>query len=144
MQSMTFDPSAADIGPQVVDNAAQGLQAGATAATSFTELVPAGADDVSVQATMAFAEEAGQMLAVNQAAQRRTHAHGRGLHTDRADVCKSRRLGCQASRCHTIRRLRAGQGVWAIGRLHRACAILDRCLIATCWAVRWNRAAINH
>ncbi len=69
MQSLTFDPSAADIGPQVVDNAAQGLQAGATAATSFTELLPAGADDVSVRAMMAFAEEAAQMLAVHQAAQ---------------------------------------------------------------------------
>jgi hypothetical protein len=69
MQSMTFDPSAVDIGPQVVDNAAQGLQAGTTAATSLAELVPAGADDVSVRAVMAFAEEAAQLLALNQAAQ---------------------------------------------------------------------------
>ncbi len=69
MQSMSFDPAVANIGSQVVDNAFQGLQAGVTASTSVNALVPAGADEVSAHAAMAFATEAAQMLALNKAAQ---------------------------------------------------------------------------
>lgn len=69
MQVMTFHPAAATVGPQVVENAAQGLDAASTAATSIAALVPAGADDVSLRAAAAFAEEAAQLLALSQAAQ---------------------------------------------------------------------------
>lgn len=69
MQSMTFDSATADIGSQISDNAYQGLQAGASASNVLSSLFPAGADEVSAQAVMAFAHEAAQMLALNQAAQ---------------------------------------------------------------------------
>ncbi|SOJ57894.1 PE family immunomodulator PE35 [Mycobacterium simulans] len=69
MQPMTIDSAAADIGSQISDNAFQGLQDGATASTSLTSLLPAGADEVSAQAAMAFATEGAQLLALNQAAQ---------------------------------------------------------------------------
>ena len=39
------------------------------AAPALTELVPAGADEVSLRAAMAFAAEAAQLLAPNKAAQ---------------------------------------------------------------------------
>ena len=55
MQSLSFDPAAASIGPQVVTNAIDGLEAGAAAATSLTGLAPAGADDVSMQTATAMA-----------------------------------------------------------------------------------------
>ncbi len=95
---MTFDPSAADIGPQVVDNAAQGLQAGATAATSLTELMPAGADEVSLQAMLAFADDAAQLLALNQAAQQELMRTGEAFTRiariyQEADVLAARRVG---------------------------------------------------
>jgi hypothetical protein len=38
-------------------------------AAPLTSLVPAGREEVSMQAALAFAEEAAQMLALNQAAQ---------------------------------------------------------------------------
>ena len=69
MQSMSFDPAAANIGSQVVRGAMQGLQAGVTASPSVTALPPAGADEVSAQAAMAFAAEAAGMLGLNTAAQ---------------------------------------------------------------------------
>jgi hypothetical protein len=68
MQSMSFDPAAANIGPQLVEDAVRGIQAGTTAAPSLTTLVPAGADEVSLRAAMAFATEAAQLLALSQAA----------------------------------------------------------------------------
>jgi uncharacterized protein YukE len=69
MQSMTFDSATADIGSQIADNAYRGLQVGVTASNVLTSLIPAGADEVSAQAVMAFANEAAQMVAFNQAAQ---------------------------------------------------------------------------
>lgn len=69
MQPMTLDSAAADIGSQISDNAFQGLQAGATAQTSLTSLLPAGGEEVSAQAAMAFAAEGAKMIALNQAAQ---------------------------------------------------------------------------
>ncbi len=69
MQSMSFDPAAASIGSQVVGSGMQGLQAGVTATTPITALAPAGADEVSAQAVMAFAAEAPGMLALTTAAQ---------------------------------------------------------------------------
>ena len=69
MQSMTFDSATADIGSQISDNAFQGLQAAANASNVLTSLVPAGAEEVSAQAVLAFASDAVQMVALNQAAQ---------------------------------------------------------------------------
>jgi len=68
MQTMSFDPVVGDIATQLVDNANLGLQAG-TAAAPLTALMPAGGEEVSAQAALAFAEEAAQLLALNQAAQ---------------------------------------------------------------------------
>lgn len=69
MQAMSFDPAAANIGSDVVRGAMQGLQAGVAAAPSTTALAPAGADEVSVQAALAFAAEATAFLALHTAAQ---------------------------------------------------------------------------
>ncbi|UXA07003.1 PE domain-containing protein [Mycobacterium sp. SMC-2] len=69
MQALSFDPAAAGIGSDVVRGAMQGLQAGVTASPSTTALVPAGADEVSAQAALAFAAEATAFLALNTAAQ---------------------------------------------------------------------------
>lgn len=68
MQSMSFDPAVADIGSQVVNNAFQGLQAGAVAWVSLSSLLPAGAE-VSAWAVTAFTTAATGLLALNQAAQ---------------------------------------------------------------------------
>jgi hypothetical protein len=68
MESMSIDPAAAAIGSQVVDVASRGLGSGATALPSLTALVPAGAEEVSMQAAMAFAAEAQALLALNTAA----------------------------------------------------------------------------
>ncbi|OBK17093.1 PE domain-containing protein [Mycobacterium asiaticum] len=69
MQVLTFDSAAADIGAQISDNAWRGLQAGRTAANGLSALAPAGAEEVSAQAVMAFTSDAAQMMAVNRAAQ---------------------------------------------------------------------------
>lgn len=69
MQSMSFDPAVADIGSQVVNNAFQGLQAGAVAWVSLSSLLPAGAEEVSAWAVTAFTTAATGLLALNQAAQ---------------------------------------------------------------------------
>ncbi|CAM4365677.1 putative PE family protein PE35 [Mycobacterium basiliense] len=69
MQSLSVDPSVADIGSQVSGSALQGLRAGATASASLTSLTPAGADEVSAQAVTAFSTDAAELLALNQAAQ---------------------------------------------------------------------------
>lgn len=69
MDSMSHDPAAGDIGSQLVEIAARGLDAGVAAAMSVTGLMPAGGEEVSAQAAMAFAAEAAAMLASNTAAQ---------------------------------------------------------------------------
>ncbi|MGE2691957.1 PE family protein [Mycolicibacterium pulveris] len=69
MQPMTHNPGAVGIGAQVVANGARGLAAGTTAAASVTALVPAGADEVSAQAALAFAAEGVETLAMNTFAQ---------------------------------------------------------------------------
>ncbi|ABL06361.1 PE family protein [Mycobacterium ulcerans] len=79
MQSMSIDPVAADIGAQLAEGAFRGLQAGATAATSITSVRPAGADEVSTQAMLAFTKHAGQMLALNQAAQEELRRAGEAV-----------------------------------------------------------------
>ncbi|KZS70742.1 cell motility protein [Mycobacterium kansasii] len=69
MEEMSHAAAAADIGGQVSDNALGGVAAGATAVTSVTGLVPAGADEVSAQAAAAFASAGVRMLASNNSAQ---------------------------------------------------------------------------
>lgn len=69
MQVLSFDPVAANIGSDVVCGAMQGLQAGVTASPSTTASVPAGLDEVSAQAALAFAAEATAFRALHTAAQ---------------------------------------------------------------------------
>ena len=69
MQPMEHNPGAIGIGAQVVANGARGLAAGTTASAAVTALVPAGADEVSAQAALAFAGEGVDMLAMNTFAQ---------------------------------------------------------------------------
>jgi hypothetical protein len=69
MQPMTHDPGAVGIGAQVVANGTRGLAAGATATAAVTALAPAGADEVSAQAAVAFAAEGVETLAMNTFAQ---------------------------------------------------------------------------
>lgn len=69
MQSMTIGSATADIGSQISDNASAGLQAGATASDVLTALAPAGGEEVSAQAVIAFTSDAAQLIALNEAAQ---------------------------------------------------------------------------
>lgn len=69
MQPMTHNPGAVGIGAQVVANGARGLAAGTTATAAVSALVPAGADEVSAQAAVAFAAEGVETLAMNTFAQ---------------------------------------------------------------------------
>ncbi|KZS59804.1 PE family protein [Mycobacterium ostraviense] len=80
MDTMSHDPSAGDIGSQLVDIGSQGISASSTAAmTVLTGLIPAGAEEVSAQAVMAFAQEAASMLASNVAAQEELMRTGSAL-----------------------------------------------------------------
>jgi hypothetical protein len=80
MDSMSHDPAAGDIGSQLVDIGSQGISAGSTAAMSvLTGLIPAGAEEVSMQAVMSFAQEAATMLAQNAAAQEELMRAGSAL-----------------------------------------------------------------
>ncbi|MCV7195212.1 PE family protein [Mycobacterium angelicum] len=80
MDSMSHDPAAGDIGSQLVDIGSQGLSAGSTAAMSvLSGLIPAGAEEVSAQAVLAFAQEAASMLASNTAAQEELMRTGTAL-----------------------------------------------------------------
>ena len=69
MQPLEHNPAAVGIGGQVVANGARGLAGGTTAAAAVTALVPAGADEVSAQAALAFAAEGVETLAMNTFAQ---------------------------------------------------------------------------
>jgi PE family len=80
MDSMSHDPAAGDIGSQLVDIGSQGVNAGSTAAMSvLSGLIPAGGEEVSMQAAMAFAQEAATMLASNTAAQEELMRTGSAL-----------------------------------------------------------------
>ncbi|MCV7278816.1 PE family protein [Mycolicibacterium flavescens] len=69
MQPLEHNPGAVGIGAQVVANGARGLAGGTTATAAVTALVPAGADEVSAQAALAFAAEGVETLAMNTFAQ---------------------------------------------------------------------------
>jgi hypothetical protein len=80
MDSMSHDPAAGDIGSQLVDIGSQGVNAGTSAAMSvLTGLIPAGGEEVSMQAVLAFAQEAATMLASNTAAQEELMRTGSAL-----------------------------------------------------------------
>lgn len=69
MQPMTHNSGAAGIGSQVIANGSRGLATGTVASAGVTALVPAGADEVSVLAALAFAAEGVETLAQNTFAQ---------------------------------------------------------------------------
>jgi len=69
MQPLSHNPGAAGIGAQVVANGARGLATGTAATAEVSALVPAGADEVSAQAALAFAAEGVQTLGMNALAQ---------------------------------------------------------------------------
>jgi hypothetical protein len=69
MQPLSHNTAAASIGTQVVANGARGLAGGTATSAEVTALMPAGADEVSLQAAMAFATEGMQTLALNAMAQ---------------------------------------------------------------------------
>jgi hypothetical protein len=66
---MSHNPAAAAIGAQVVANAARGLAGGTAASAEVTALLPAGADEISAQAALAFATEGLESTALNAFAQ---------------------------------------------------------------------------
>jgi hypothetical protein len=69
MEPLSHNPGAAIIGIQVGVNGARGLAAGAAATSEAAGLVPAGVDEVSVQAAFAFGTEALETNALNAFAQ---------------------------------------------------------------------------
>jgi hypothetical protein len=79
MESMSHDPVAGDIGSQLVDIVTRGLDSGAAVLMSLTGLIPAGGEEVSAQAAMAFVAEGAAMLASNTAAQEELARTGMAL-----------------------------------------------------------------
>lgn len=69
MQPLSHNAGAAGVGAQVAANGARGLATGTAASAEVTALVPAGADEVSLQAALAFAAEGLQTLGINAVAQ---------------------------------------------------------------------------
>ncbi|MGV0606137.1 PE family protein [Mycolicibacterium sp. XJ1904] len=69
MEPLMHNPGAVGVGTQVVANGTRGLAAGTAAGAAVTALVPAGADEVSAQAAVAFAAEGVEALAMNTFAQ---------------------------------------------------------------------------
>lgn len=69
MQPMSHNPAAVGVGAQVIANGLRGLAAGTTATAEVTALIPAGAEEVSAQAALAFASEGMETMATNAFAQ---------------------------------------------------------------------------
>lgn len=69
MEPLTHNPAVDGIGAQVIANGVRGLAGGTAASAEVTALAPAGADEVSAQAALAFAAEGLQTLATNALAQ---------------------------------------------------------------------------
>lgn len=69
MQPMSHNPVTAGIGAQVAANGVRGLAGGTAATAEVTALLPAGADEVSAQAALAFAAEGLETMATNAFAQ---------------------------------------------------------------------------
>ena len=69
MQPMSHNPGAVGVGALVLPNGAGGGATGTAASAEVTALVPAGADEVSAHAALAFASEGVEALALNTFAQ---------------------------------------------------------------------------
>jgi hypothetical protein len=69
MQPLQHNPGAVGVGSQVVANGARGLATGTATTAEVTALVPAGVDEVSAHAALAFASEGVEALALNSFAQ---------------------------------------------------------------------------
>jgi PE family len=69
MQPLSHNPAAVAVGSQVVANGARGLAGGTAASAEVSALVPAGAEEVSMQAAMAFATEGIEAMGINAMAQ---------------------------------------------------------------------------
>ncbi len=69
MQQLSHSAGAVGVGGQVIANGARGLASGTAATAAVSALAPAGADEVSVMATTAFAAEGVQTLGINALAQ---------------------------------------------------------------------------
>ena len=69
MEPLAHNPAAAGIGAQVTANGVRGLAGGTTASAAVTALAPAGADEISLQAAVAFATDGMETLAINSLAQ---------------------------------------------------------------------------
>ncbi|MDT5149420.1 MAG: hypothetical protein QOI01_1153 [Mycobacterium sp.] len=69
MQPLEHNEGAIGVGTQVSANGIRGLATGMAATTEASALVPAGIDEVSVQAAIAFATEALETNALNALAQ---------------------------------------------------------------------------
>ncbi|KRD07740.1 PbsX family transcriptional regulator [Mycobacterium sp. Root265] len=69
MQPLQHNPGVLGVGNQVIANGSRGLATGTAATTEAAALIPAGAEEVSAQAVMAFASESVQMAALNAYAQ---------------------------------------------------------------------------
>ncbi|MCV7425668.1 PE family protein [Mycobacterium montefiorense] len=79
MTSMSHDPAVAVIGGQLTDMGVRAITAGAAAAPSITALVPAGAEEISMQAAMAFGVEASMTLTAHAAAHEEISRMGAAL-----------------------------------------------------------------
>lgn len=79
MEPISIDPTVAAIGAQVVAGAAQGMSAVAAASPAVTALPPAGADEVSIGASTAFAAEGAATSATITAAQEELARAGAAL-----------------------------------------------------------------
>jgi uncharacterized protein (DUF39 family) len=69
MQPLEHNPGAIGVGTQVVANGARGVATGTATLSEASALVPAGADEVSMQAAMAFAVEGVEVMGLNAFAQ---------------------------------------------------------------------------
>lgn len=69
MQPLSHNPAAAGVGGQVTANGARGLATGTATTAQVSALAPAGADEVSAMAAVAFAAEGVQTLGINAMAQ---------------------------------------------------------------------------
>lgn len=79
MQNMSFDPVVGDIGAQIVQIGIGSRQAAEDAQPSITSLAPAGADEVSMQASVAFHQAAASLLELHSAAQEELMRTGSAL-----------------------------------------------------------------
>ena len=78
MQPLEHNEGAAGVGTQVSANGMRGLATGVAATTEASALVPAGVDEVSIQAALAFATEALEANALNAMAQQELSRTGLG------------------------------------------------------------------